>query len=165
MDDETQRLMNKPRCGNPDVNPKAKVTRRKRSAGKTFMRNHFFKNLFHAGNVLLKFDKNTLTYRIKNYPRAGASSLSQDIVRQLVRNNIESSLLTWARVSNLNFVYTEDESADLEFAFETGNHGDNYAFDGKGKLIAHAMFPKSGKIHFDDDEVWCFSLTEHCGKL
>uniref|UniRef100_A0A915ICL4 Peptidase metallopeptidase domain-containing protein n=1 Tax=Romanomermis culicivorax TaxID=13658 RepID=A0A915ICL4_ROMCU len=42
----------------------------------------------------------------------------------------------------------------MEVKFASGKHDDNYAFDGQGHTLAHAFYPKDGRIHFDADENW-----------
>ena len=65
----------------------------------------------------------------------------------------------WSDVANIDFIQVTDASVGVDFdiAFNTGHHGDDYQFDGRGGVLAHAFFPEqgssiSGDAHFDDDE-------------
>ena len=72
----------------------------------------------------------------------------------------EDALQLWSDVSALTFQESACASADLEFSFATGNHGDGAgnAFDGPGTVLAHAYYPTTpgwaGDVHMDDDENW-----------
>ena len=50
---------------------------------------------------------------------------------------------------------------NLNILFATGAHGDPFAFDGRGRVLAHTFYPPptnrnpvAGDMHFDDDEPW-----------
>jgi hypothetical protein len=66
-------------------------------------------------------------------------------------------------VANLRFtarpVPGGDRTIDLQFV--RGVHGDAYAFDGRGRVLAHAFYPappnpepRAGDLHLDLDEAW-----------
>lgn len=48
--------------------------------------------------------------------------------------------------------------ANIHLQYATQRHGDNFPFDGKGGILAHAFYPDSGamagQVHFDDAETW-----------
>ena len=59
-------------------------------------------------------------------------------------------------MSALTFTETTDKS-DIEISFAAGSHGDGNAFDGPGRVLAHAFSPSAGiggDAHFDEDETW-----------
>ncbi|QXU42536.1 matrixin family metalloprotease [Pedobacter sp. D749] len=61
---------------------------------------------------------------------------------------------------NITIGYTTSiNNADIKIGWYKGDHGDgaNNAFDGRGGVLAHAFYPTSGVIHFDDDENWSAS--------
>lgn len=87
--------------------------------------------------------------RVKQYP-AGLHSGS-------VRLELKKAFDVWSSVSQLNFREVSSHEADIIVSFERGQHGDGYAFDGRGVVLAHAFFPGEGiggDAHFDAEEPW-----------
>uniref|UniRef100_A0A8C5EJS1 interstitial collagenase n=1 Tax=Gouania willdenowi TaxID=441366 RepID=A0A8C5EJS1_GOUWI len=127
LDNETIEMMKKPRCGFPD-GPISRFS--------TFGRN-------------LKWEKNSLTYRIENY--------TPDMVRTEVDDSIYKALQVWAKVTPLTFKQIHSGTADIMISFGRRSHGDYYPFDGSGGTLAHAFAPSSGiggDAHFDEDETF-----------
>lgn len=69
----------------------------------------------------------------------------------------------WSKTINLTWQQGTSATAvrTVNFLFATGSHGDNYAFDGPGKVLAHTFYPASpnpepiaGDMHLDDAESW-----------
>ena len=57
------------------------------------------------------------------------------------------------------------EKADINIRFAVGKHdrseGDSDSFDGLGGTVGHAFFPRDGRLHFDDDEIWTINLKSN----
>jgi hypothetical protein len=69
----------------------------------------------------------------------------------------------WSKTINLTWQQGTSATAarTVNFLFAAGSHGDNYPFDGPGKVLAHTFYPASpnpepvaGDMHLDDDESW-----------
>ncbi|KAG5878181.1 hypothetical protein JTB14_028197 [Gonioctena quinquepunctata] len=62
------------------------------------------------------------------------------------------------RRSPLIFTEVDSDDADILIYFYRGDHRDNFPFDGRGTVLAHAFFPTGHKtsveVHFDADETW-----------
>lgn len=74
-----------------------------------------------------------------------------------VRLELSKAFDVWSEVSQLNFREVSSHEADIIVSFERGQHGDGYAFDGRGVVLAHAFFPGEGiggDAHFDAEEPW-----------
>lgn len=77
----------------------------------------------------------------------------------MIREELSRALKVWSDVSKLTFNETRKLDADIVISFLSGPHGDDYAFDGPGNILAHAFFPMKGSslggdAHFDADEKW-----------
>ncbi|XP_028276685.1 collagenase 3-like [Parambassis ranga] len=129
LDVDTLAMMKKPRCGVPDT-PVGDYS--------TFGNN-------------LKWDKNSLTFRIENY--------TPDMSVPEVDDSIEKALQVWAKVTPLRFTRIYSGTADIMISFGRQAHGDYYPFDGPDGTLAHAFAPSpgiGGDAHFDDDETFTF---------
>lgn len=158
LDDATRRLMERPRCGNLDIIPD--------STG--FVTNNRVRRYALQG---VKWQKTDLTWSVGTY----TTSLSQDVVREELTKALhiwsEASKLTFNEVASGMDVQRSDQqqvelvhatpAADIIVSFYRRFHGDGYAFDGQGAVLAHAFFPgegRGGDTHFDDDEHWISGL-------
>ena len=75
--------------------------------------------------------------------------------REKTRAYLVEAFNDWARYAPLTFrEVTGSDNAEFDVRFFSGEHGDGYPFDGAGGTLAHAFFPKDGKIHFDAVEEW-----------
>ncbi|CAF2816696.1 unnamed protein product [Rotaria sp. Silwood2] len=71
---------------------------------------------------------------------------------------IQQAFDDWASYTKLTFRQaTAQEKADFHLVFAYGNHSDEYPFDGRDGVLAHA-FPLEhhhrGYVHFDSSEIW-----------
>ncbi|ETN76266.1 Matrixin [Necator americanus] len=73
---------------------------------------------------------------------------------QPLRATLHRAFQEWSAVSNVRFEEVADKSADIVIGFERGKHQDDFPFDGKDGIVAHAFYPRDGRLHFDADEDW-----------
>ncbi|XP_076309995.1 stromelysin-3-like [Tachypleus tridentatus] len=131
LDNETISMMIMPRCGISDTDAPNNSTRKKRYS--------------LEGS---KWNENTLTYRITQYPSLIKNS-------EQVDKEIARAFKMWSDVTPLNFIHTKTGSVHIIIMFTSKEHGDGDPFDGVGQTLAHAFFPQhGGDVHFDDDEKW-----------
>lgn len=105
-----------------------------------------YDNSHQMGWLGFKYPKKHLTYKITNY--------SKKMKNSDVKHIIKEAFGAWSKVTNLTFTRKLKGSkgnVDIDVRFGVGNHGDNYPFDGAGKVLAHASY---GYVHFDDKERW-----------
>ncbi|CAI2349844.1 unnamed protein product [Caenorhabditis sp. 36 PRJEB53466] len=83
----------------------------------------------------------------------------------MVRVLVKTSINEWAtalegivEIEELRMVdgssYDFSGDADIKVYFAKRNHSCYEAFDGKGGIVAHSMYPPYGVIHLDGDEDW-----------
>ena len=79
-----------------------------------------------------------------------------------VQSVILQALGVWAQYVQVNYVPASTPSQrTIAISFATGGHGDGYAFDGLGGVLAHTFYPAppnpeplAGDMHFDASESW-----------
>lgn len=136
-DKATMYLLQKPRCGVPDVGTDPET-----SSGP-------------APFVLrgCSYPNHHLTYAFANDTPDLAGTRDQEIVRE--------AFAAWAAVTPLRFTEVlPNESPNFPISWERRSHGDGSGFDGPGSVLAHAFFPPpcggpfAGALHFDEAELW-----------
>ena len=89
--------------------------------------------------------------------------LTDRVAREDFASLVESALREWSRHAQIRFSYStaSKDRANLSFLFATRGHGDGYAFDGPGRVLAHTFYPAgvhseplAGDIHLDAEEPW-----------
>ncbi|XP_029911826.1 matrix metalloproteinase-23 [Myripristis murdjan] len=103
---------------------------------------------------MLKWDKFKLTYKLLSFP-------TNLINASDTRRGIAKAFGMWSDVSPFSFrEVPADQEADIKIGFYPINHTDclqshlHHCFDGITGELAHAFFPPTGEIHFDDHEYW-----------
>ncbi|XP_076339463.1 matrix metalloproteinase-2-like [Tachypleus tridentatus] len=130
VDQATINLMNRRRCGMPDLIGLSDRVKRYAIQGQ-------------------KWERTDLTWSIKDWPRG--------MDPREVHDQLAKALKVWSDVSKLTFTYIRSAGADIVVSFLSGYHGDGYPFDGLGHILAHAFFPGKGvqgDVHFDAEEKW-----------
>lgn len=127
LDKATKEKMLAPRCGLPDIE------RRQGPLADLVTRD--------------KWPGSTVTWTIKQY----SSKMSESEVRRAM----QQAFKTWSQVMQLDFIEASPQAkTDMQIKFEKRKHDDPYPFDGTGKTLAHAFYPRDGRLHFDEEELW-----------
>jgi len=137
IDEETRKLLGRPRCGVPDQMDNHD--------------NHINSRIKRYTLQGGKWHRTNLTWSIQHWPK--------NIDPAILREELTRALKLWSDVSQLTFVETRKSNADSVVSFRSGPRGDDYPFDGPGNILAHAFFPVrgskiAGDAHFDADEKW-----------
>lgn len=130
MDEDTEEMMLKPRCGMSDANIKFASYNIRGNNKKTIWK-QIYKNIFFIG----QWQKRNLTYRVFQY--------SEKLKREDVDRLLARAFATWMRHSPLVFNKALSGNVDIEIRFNNGQ-GSN-PFDGPGGTLAYAYFPVSQK--------------------
>lgn len=141
LDRKTITEMHKPRCGVPDFDDDDKP-----SPGRV-------KRFSVSG---YRWETMHLTYRIHNFASNGGLTVSQQ------RGIIRRAFKAWEKIGPVSFseVNNSSSNANISISFVARVHASCCCkFDGTGGSIAHAFYPKSGALHFDDDEQYTNSNT------
>ncbi|XP_010749710.3 matrix metalloproteinase-25 isoform X1 [Larimichthys crocea] len=151
LDEETVKLMSKPRCSLPDIVGSEDMLKRRRRRRKRYALSG------------LKWDKTELTWSVHSYP---STSVSPRMPNSLVDYILTHAFKAWSDVAPLHFRQLQSDSTgaaaggDIRVSFNRLLHDDGYPFDGQGGTLAHAFFPGrdevAGDTHFDDHEIWSY---------
>jgi predicted Zn-dependent protease len=153
--------MGRSRCGNPDLGTVASIGRpvnidNLESSLPAVERSNNIKvpARFVAQNNT--WQKKDLKWFIEDYPKHQKHIKSHDHIRRIISQAFQD----WEKYSGLKFEMAKTkQTADMKIKFNSHDHGDGYPFDGQGATLAHAFYPKSGDIHFDDDESFTDDYT------
>lgn len=130
MDNITKAMMSRPRCGVKDT-PNNRHQQNKR---------------YHIEGS--KWDKTHLTWRLL--------STKPIEIQEKIRRDLFDAFQVWQNATVFSFEEFTDRKSDIVVEFFRLDHGDDGPFDGPGRTIAHAFYPYSGEMHFDNDETWNF---------
>ncbi|KAL4283739.1 hypothetical protein GQ457_16G001810 [Hibiscus cannabinus] len=153
IDPDTIKAMSTPRCGVPDV---SSVNRTSNRHGHGHGHGH---GMFYFAPEYAFFpgDRKWSKYYL-NYNFLPDSVQVVDF--QELRGLIARAFQKWADVSPFRFQEVpEGTRADIRMGFYRRDHGDDYPFDGPGGVLAHALAPEEGRLHYDADENWSTNPT------
>ena len=93
-------------------------------------------------------------------------TLTSKIPGDTVRRLFQQVLQQWSGLVKIAFSETTNRtgSRNVDLGFYSGDHGDQYPFDGPGGVLAHTFYPAppntepiAGDMHLDADEAWSSS--------
>jgi len=88
--------------------------------------------------------------------------MTSKLTSETARAEIVRALNEWTRSANVTLSPGESatDPRTINIFFASGAHGDPYAFDGPGRVLAHTFYPPpnsepiAGDMHLDADEAW-----------
>jgi predicted Zn-dependent protease len=147
--------MQKARCGNPDLGTYDSIGRPvnvdipESLSSNNQGRSRKNKTSESSATNTYSWPKKNLKWFIEEYPKQQKYIKTDDHIRDI----INQAFYDWEKYSGLKFEMAKTKNtADLKIKFRSNDHGDGYPFDGQGATLAHAFYPTTGDIHFDDDE-------------
>jgi hypothetical protein len=90
-------------------------------------------------------------------------ALASALPRAQTETEVLRGLTEWGNYASILFspASDPDRTRTISILFAGRAHGDGYAFDGPGKVLAHTFYPSppnpepiAGDMHFDDEENW-----------
>ncbi|XP_065879986.1 metalloendoproteinase 1-like [Euphorbia lathyris] len=143
LDSDTMMKLNTPRCGVPDITNMTYTTKAIKGT-----KDMFFS--VSAASDVKRWSNQQLSYNFK-------SGIPEDEIlsEQEIKTAFSEAFRSWEGATEFKFQeVSEDSTADIVIGFFRGDHGDDYPFDGPGRVLAHTYFPEDGRSHYDGDESW-----------
>ncbi len=90
-------------------------------------------------------------------------ALTDKLPQAAVRGELLKAMGEWSKYVSIDFTAgtQTDANRNLNILFASGSHGDRYAFDGPGRVLAHTFYPAppnpepiAGDLHLDAEESW-----------
>jgi len=98
---------------------------------------------------------------LRNHSPTRSIPVSKAKKLALLRPACSQALSAWGKVSGFKFKQAPKGSkADIKIGIYSGDHGDGTPFDGLNGVLAHAVQPPYGDLHFDADEAWSNNPTK-----
>ena len=175
VDADVLGLMGIPRCGNPDNYPNHFSKDNLQDSGYD-MRSAKLETAFEArqrrkGSWGFVDDKEGDDVVVTHNKRFQTSDDKWRTTRLAFYIDNESVTLTsmtkveilrafevWIRHVKIHlYEVTNKDLAHIRISFVSRNHGDKYPFDGPLGVLAHAFYPPSGEVHFDNQEKFTYN--------
>ncbi|CAF0848383.1 unnamed protein product [Rotaria sordida] len=155
LDERTKNLMQKARCGNPDlgtydsIGHPVNIDKHETLSVNVQGRSGKPKISENSTRKTRIWPNKHLKWFIDKYPEQQKYITKKDHIQRIMNQ----SFYDWQKYSGLTFEMVKTKhTANLKIKFDSKDHNDGYPFDGRGATLAHAFYPTDGDIHFDDDD-------------